>query len=255
MSADSTVDAKSTRAFILAGGLGTRLRSVVSDRPKPMAPIEDKPFLEHQIEFLKGFGITDIVLCVGYQHEHIEQYFHAGDRWGVNVQYSIESEQLGTAGALKNAAGFVNGRFLVCNGDTHVDLDIKRFIHQHVQSKRKHASTLGSIALMRVADGRSCGTVDVDRAGRITAFHEKQARTTSDCLVSAGVYIFEPELLDLVPSGQKSSLEYDVYPQAINNDLPLFGHVTDGFFVDIGTPDGYQQFQQYMGRRSHVNSM
>lgn len=233
-------------ALILAGGLGTRLSPIVSDRPKPLAPIGRRPFLDYQLEFLQAHGISDVVLCVGYRHQQIQEYLQTGKDWAIDIQCSVESEPLGTAGAIKHAAGFVDDTFLVMNGDTYADFDLGRLIYFHYAGKVDNPSTLGTLALTRVQDARSYGAVRLDDKSRIVAFEEKGEQTTDACFVSAGVYVFEPDILELIAAGKRMSLEYDVFPPAIAKDRLLLGCVIDGFFVDIGTPAGYSSFQNHM---------
>lgn len=119
------------RAVILAGGLGTRLRAIVSDRPKPMAQVAGKPFLEYQLDHLRTYGIIDVVLCVGHMAEQIRGYFADGRSRGMRIDYAIERELLGTAGAVRNSANFIDGKFLLLNGDSYLDLDLASFTAAH----------------------------------------------------------------------------------------------------------------------------
>src|SRR5919112_1675155 len=120
------------RALVLAGGLGTRLRSLLNDRPKPMAQVAGKPFLEYQIEMLRLHGFQDLVLCVGYLARHVQEYFGDGRGWGVHIDYAVETELLGTAGAIKNAQNFIDkDPFLVLNGDSYLEADLRELADFH----------------------------------------------------------------------------------------------------------------------------
>ena len=240
------------RAAILAGGLGTRLRSIVTDRPKPMAVIAGKPFLEHQIEFLKCGGVTDVVLCVGYLHEHIERHFGDGARWGVNIFYSVEQELLGTAGALKHAARFLPGRFLALNGDSFHEFAAEAVAGFHIgqQPCGTDGACLGTIVLTEADATRGYGSVAINDRHRVLGFTEKPETATASRWINAGVYFLEPSIFDLIPSGRKVSLERETFPAALQRGYHIFGYPSSGYFVDIGTTEGFRRFGEYLhGRR------
>ena len=243
------------RAFILAGGLGTRLSSIVSDRPKPLAMVGRKPFLEHQIELLKTYNTTDIVLCVGYRGWQIRDYFGAGQRWGVEIRYSEEDRPLGTAGALKNAERLASDTFLVLNGDTFIDIDIEHLVRIHQNHRLHDESCRGTIALTTVPDRREFGSVCVAANNQIASFEEKRDDGNGECLVNAGVYVFERDMLESVSVGKKTSLEYETLPALLAHGLHLYGYFTEGFFVDIGDPRGFRTFQRYVERHCNAHSM
>jgi NDP-sugar pyrophosphorylase family protein len=233
------------QALILAGGLGTRLRSVVNDKPKPMAAISDKPFLEYQIELLKRDGIGDIVFCVGYLSEQIQNHFGNGDKWGIKINYSIEEELLGTSGALKLAQRFIRGPFLVLNGDSYLDIDLPKFA-KFYQEKKAKCGGLGAMALIEIDDARNYGSVTINAEFEILSFNEKSESAEASKLINAGIYILEPEILDFIPAAKKVSLEKETFPTLLNLGHRLFGYRTEGYFVDIGTPARYQGFQHYI---------
>ena len=237
------------QALILAGGLGTRLRPLVDDRPKPMVRIGGKPFSEYQIEFLKDYQVTNLILCVGYLHEHIQAYFGDGSRWGVRIDYSIENQLLGTAGALKNAEGFVKGTVLALNGDSYFDLDLDRLIQFHESKKARTRRCLGTIALAEASDARGYGSVRIDRENRILSFEEKPEESDASTRINAGIYVLEPGILDFVQPLQKMSLERELFPSVLERGYHLFGYPADAFFVDIGTPKGLRRFQNYIKER------
>lgn len=232
------------QAFILAGGLGSRLRSVIDDCPKAMAPVKGKPFLEHQLEFLKAYGIRDVVLCIGYMGQVIKGYFGSGERWGIRIEYSEEKELLGTAGALKNAEAFAGGTFLVMNGDTMVKFDLQRLLDFH-----RSRNALATVAVSQDVISSESGNVLVGPDGRIKVFAEKTEIAHCDgCTggagadvrgTSMGIYAFEPGVLSLIPRGRKVSLETEVFPEMAEKRLGLWGHLNSEEFVDIGTPERY----------------
>jgi len=228
------------KAVILAGGLGKRLREVIRDKPKSMAPVLGKPFLQHQIEQLKKCSIIEIVLCVGYLANQIKSYFEDGVKFGVSIRYAVEKEPLGTAGALKNAASHLEDEaFLVLNGDSYSEVDILGFIKFHREKGGK-----GTILLTRVSRPEDYGLVKIDEHNQITGFFEKAGKSSCGSIINAGVYLLEPEVLNYIPEGRQVSLEKEVFPWLLNHNVPLFGYLTSGYFADIGTPQGYTQIQK-----------
>lgn len=229
------------QALVLAGGLGTRLRSIINDKPKPMVRIASKPFLEYQIQFLRDYHIADLVLCVGYLCEHIQEYFGDGSNWGVKIHYSVEDRLLGTAGALKNAEEHVQGTFLTLNGDSFFDLDLAQLIQFH-----KKRGGLGTIALTEIADASSYGSMRIGAEYAILSFEEKPDEQTAMAQINAGIYVLEPAIFDFIPRSRKVSLEKETFPSVLEKSHRLFGYPADGFFVDIGTPEGFNKFQNYV---------
>lgn len=237
------------KTVILAGGLGLRLRSVVSDRPKVMAEVAGKAFLERQLKLLKSFGLVDILICVGYGKEMILDYFEDGSKLNMNIAYSIEHDLLGTGGAIKNAESLLNKTFLVVNGDTYLELDYEKFVRFHRSNK-----ALVTVALVEVEDSLRYGHVEVTHENQVVAFKEKQsiAFPKSD-LVNAGVYSMNRQLLKHIPDNKGISLEREIFPKLIEAGFPIFGYKTAGFFVDIGIPEDLrraQAFFQYSGGKN-----
>jgi NDP-sugar pyrophosphorylase family protein len=240
-----------TQALILAGGLGTRLRSIVSDKPKPMASMGEKPFLAYQIEFLQSYGIESVVLCVGYLHEQIQDYFGDGKAYGVQIEYAVEKELLGTGGAMKNAVALLENSFLALNGDSFLDLDIHRFVKIHDEARAKNKTCLGTLALTEIENNGSYGAITVDGLSRILSFKEKSTEQNASKFVSAGVYVLEKQALDFIPPNQKVSLEKETFPALLLSGYSLHGFLSKGFFVDIGTPGGYHVFRDYIGEKEY----
>src|SRR3989338_1491339 len=223
------------KAIILAGGFGTRLKKIVFDKPKSMATIAGIPFLEHQIRLLKEQGISDIILCVSYMADKIKSYFGDGRRMGVNITYSEEEVPLGTAGAIKKAERYVQGTFIVLNGDSYSQLDIGKFFDFHRSKK-----SLFSISLTQVKHASHYGLVHL-QDDKIVAFLEKQ--TDGNGLINSGVYIFEPEIFKYIPEDQNISMEKQIFPELVARGL-LFGYEYRGYFIDIGQPETYEKFRQ-----------
>jgi NDP-sugar pyrophosphorylase family protein len=243
------------QAVILAGGLGTRLRSVVSDRPKPMAQVGGRPFLEYLIERVRDAGCEEVILSVGYRHEQIVAHFGDGAGFGVPVRYAVEETPLGTGGALKNAEPWLRGRFFGLNGDTFCDFDPRSLLDAHEAYLESEPACLGTLALLKDADSSAYGQVMLDERGRIVAFREKtecvRAPRAGDRvpLVSAGVYVLERAILERIPAGRAVSLEREVFPGVTGDTGALFGFVAEGSFIDIGTPEGYRRFERLKGKQ------
>ena len=227
-------------ALILAGGLGTRLRSVFSSGPKCMVPVSGRPFLEYMIEWLTRAGVYRINICVGYKRSHIQKWFGRGRQWGADISYTVEQSPLGTGGALRNARQIVSGdRVFVLNGDTFVDVDLRKLLEFDERSQG-----MGSIALAHVADASRYGTVDVGEDSRIVRFKEKAAINDENipqqhrALINAGVYVLQRTVLDRIPEGPVS-LEKTVFPDLL--EAGLYGFQDTGYFIDIGIPEDLQR--------------
>jgi len=236
---------------ILAGGLGTRLRPAVADRPKGLAPIGGKPFLEIQIELLADQGAKRFVLCVGHLAGQIEAHLGDGSRWGVHIEYSLEQERLlGTAGALKLAQRWFDPQALVLNGDTYFALDYRRLVEHH-RLERRRAGVLATIALARAPDAARYGSVLLDAAGRhLAGFAEKGSLAAGTARwLNAGAYVLERELIERIPADRPASLERDVFPEVLQSGGRIAALTSEELFFDIGTPEGLDAFARYMAKR------
>jgi NDP-sugar pyrophosphorylase family protein len=242
-----------TPVVILAGGLGTRLRSALPDRPKGLAPIGDHSFLEIQIDLFRQQGARHFVLCVGHQSLQIQEALGDGQAWGVHIDYSVESERLlGTAGALKLAERFFTPRALVVNGDTYLALDYERLLSYHIAHRQQYA-VVATLSLAAADDGARYGSVFLDAAERfVSGFREKDASAVHPGRwLSAGAYVIEHELLDLVPAGKPCSLEYEVFPCALRTGKAVAAFTAGGRFFDIGTPESWKTFSDHYLEMSH----
>ncbi len=218
-------------AVVLAGGLGTRLQSIAAGAPKVMMPISGKPFLEHLLHYMWRQGVRRVVLCVGHRADAIRTHFGSGSALGMDLSYVVEDVLLGTGGALRQGA-LAAGTPTVfgINGDSFVELDFGNILRFH-RTKRARLT----VALVQVDEAVRFGAVDVDASsGRITAFGEKSRQGPG--LISAGAYVLERAAIDGIPSGV-ASLEYDVLPK----EQGVYGFLTGGLFVDIGTPAAYRR--------------
>jgi NDP-sugar pyrophosphorylase family protein len=225
------------RAAIVAGGLGTRLKQVVSEVPKCMALIAGRPFLEYQVNWLAAQGIYDIVLCLGYKSEMVKGYFKDGAAFGVRIEYSIEDKPLGTAGALSLARYLLPSTFLMLNGDTFVDFRVEDALGTH-----KANGAVLSMATVYVKDVAPYGEVIMDQDRRLLTFCEKGRNREG--LINAGIYVIEKKILEDIPMGQNYSLEKEILPSLLEQEQPVYGFVHQGYFLDIGTPENYERAQK-----------
>lgn len=225
------------QAILLAGGLGTRLRSVVSDRPKPMALIEGKPFMEYVVHALSKQGVTEIIFAVGYKGSMVEDYFGAGRGFGVKVSYAYEEELLGTAGAIKNAGKLVTDDwFYVLNADTFYQIDYSRLLKLQAEKALEFG-----LVLREVPDVSRYGRAQL-QDGMLVGFNEKTSDPAPGT-INGGIYLMSRKLLAEIPEG-KVSLEHEMIPRWMAEGRRLGGFVNDGYFIDIGVPEDYFRFQE-----------
>lgn len=226
-------------AFILAGGLGTRLQSVVSDKPKPLAEVNGKPFLQLLLKQLDKSGLRRAILCTGYLASQVEETF--GNKFGnLELVYSAEKERLGTAGALRNALGAMQDKVaLVLNGDSYCQADLSAFYAFYEQQQAEAA-----MLLIKMADSERYGRVQIDNNKRVTSFVEKGQ--TGSGLVNAGIYILSRNILDALPVKIPASLERDVFPDLAKQGMLSGYEAETKVFIDIGTPASYSAAQDLL---------
>jgi len=226
-------------SIILAGGRGTRLRPLTTTIPKPIVPLMNRPFAHYQINSLARAGISDVVLSLSYLPEVIQTVLGDGSDIGAKLQYAVEPIPLGTAGACRFAAAGFDGPVVVLNGDVFTDLDLTQMIRFHNENR-----SMATLALFPVADASAYGVVITDRSGRIVQFLEKPgpeaARKIGLTNINAGIYILEPEILDLIDDDQAVSFEYDTFARILELGLPFYGFIMQGnYWRDIGSPQSY----------------
>ncbi|SRR6266496_571470 len=241
-------DKQDIPAVLLVGGLGTRLRSVVPNAPKPLATVGDKTFLEFLVRQLRSQGIHQLVMCTGYLAEQIESQFGDGGHWDVSIAYSRELQPLGTAGAVKLAEPYLKGaaEFVVMNGDSFMEVDLDLLLQFHRERK-----AIVSMASRRVENSGRYGTVRVEAGGRVAGFMEKTG-SEAPGIVNAGVYIFEREVLQSIPQGP-CSLEKDIFPRLLSRGV--YALEQHGVFIDIGTPEDYTRAQEICHRLDQAASL
>jgi NDP-sugar pyrophosphorylase family protein len=229
-------------AAILAGGLGTRLRSAVADRPKVLAPVNGRPYLTHLLDQLGHAAVREVVLLTGYQGEQVRDAL--GDSYqDMRLRYSLEESPLGTAGALRYALPLFGAEtVLLLNGDSYCDANLGEF-----QAFHRETAAAASLVLTGVSDTSRFGRAEVDRGGRLLGFQEK-GTARGRGWINAGIYLLQRERIAALPSDQVLSLERDVLPAWIAEGC-VFGCCHQGRFLDIGTPESYSQAEAFFGAR------
>jgi mannose-1-phosphate guanylyltransferase len=223
------------RAIVLVGGQGSRLRPITYDVPKAMVPLRNQPFMGYMMDFLRHAGLEGAVLSLGYLPDPIQEYFEGKDLDGFSIDYAVEDTALGTAGGIKNAEGYLDGGpFVVVNGDVLSGMDLRVAIEKH-----KESDALATIVLTSVEDPTAYGLVEVDHEMLVHRFLEKPAAdevTTN--LVNGGIYVLEPEVLAMIPSGREVSIEREIFPY-LQAERRLRAYVSSSYWRDIGTPRSY----------------
>jgi len=231
------------KAVVMAGGEGTRLRPLTSNRPKPLVPVLNKPIAQHIIEHLRRAGITDIVVTLYYLAEEIQNYFGDGSELGVNLIYSIEDTPLGTAGSVKKAEKYLDDdTFIIVSGDALTDINIEKALAFHRQKKSE-----GTLVLQHVQNPLEFGVVMTEEDGKIRRFLEKPSwgEVFSDT-VNTGMYVLEPTVFQLMDQAKNYDWSQDIFPRMLAEGKPLFGYIMEEYWTDVGSLDQYRQAQYEM---------
>jgi mannose-1-phosphate guanylyltransferase len=223
------------QAVILVGGEGKRLRPLTSTVPKPVVPLVDRPFISYMLEWLRQHGIDDVIMSCGFLATSVRNVLGDGSGLGLRLRFVEEPDPRGTAGALKFAEPMLDERFLMLNGDVLTDIDLTRQITQHEQTGAK-----ATLALVGVPDPTAYGLVHLNEDRSVREFLEKPSSDSIDSnLISAGAYVLEREILELVPPDRNVSIEREVWPLLVDNGL--YGSPSESYWLDIGTPERYLQ--------------
>lgn len=224
----------SLQAVILVGGKGTRLQPLTAQRPKPIVSLVDRPFMAYMLEWVASHGITDVIMCCGFLPDALQDVLGDGSRYGVSLTWVIEPDPRGTAGALKMAEQHITGRFLMLNGDVLTDIDLSAQVRQH-----EATGATGTLGLVPVDDPTAYGLVRLHDDQRVSGFLEKPDPAEIDTdLISAGVYVLEPSVLEMIPPDRMVSIEREVWPQLVDDGLYGCPH-RSAYWMDIGTPERY----------------
>lgn len=220
------------KAVILAGGLGTRLRPLTNNKPKPMLPVGEKPILEHLIEWTKKGGIKSIVICVSYLKESIEEYFGDGSKFGVSIEYAISKKPLATAGQLKTAEKFIDDDFVCMYGDSIFNFSLRSMIKQHTTKK-----PMVTMSLNEYKTNLQYGVIETSKNGKVIGWNEKPEIKAN---VNMGCYIMNPLIFDLIPKNKSYGMD-DVIKKAMKKKQSVQSFVTKKGFTDIGNKESYMQ--------------
>ncbi|MBW7883798.1 MAG: NTP transferase domain-containing protein [Caldilineaceae bacterium] len=221
----------------MAGGEGSRLRPLTIGRPKPMVPVVNKSVLGHIFDLLKHHGITEVIVTLRYMASAIQDFYDDGSSIGMKITYSVEEAPMGTAGSVKLAADQLDDTFIVISGDAMTDFNLEEIVRVH-----KARGSLASITLTPVPNPLEFGVITTDEEGRITQFQEKPSwgEVTSDT-VNAGLYVLEPEVLDLIPAGVPYDFSSELFPRMLAEKMPIYGYVADGYWCDVGNISEYMR--------------
>lgn len=227
-----------SEAIILAGGFGTRLQTVVADKPKPMALVNDKPFLHYIFDYLKHYQIKKVILSVGYKAEIIQDYFKFRYN-GIQIDYAYEKEPLGTGGGIRLAMEKCKEKeIFVLNGDSFFDLDLNAFYHFH---NNHHADV--TLAVRSIENTARYGTIELNGDHCIRSFKEKDGQPKPG-FISAGIYVLDHDLyIQHTPAHKNFSIEKNFFEPHVEK-FNLYGYVAKGYFIDIGIPEDYARAQR-----------
>lgn len=228
-------------ALLLIGGEGTRLRPLSLSVPKSLAPVVDKPLLEHIILWLKKYGVKNVNLAVCYKPDKLKKVFGSGKKLGVNIRYIHETKPLGTGGAIKNARRFIKNTAVMFNGDVITDINLGKVIDFHRSRK-----AIFTDVLVPVDDPSAFGLVRTERDGKILEFLEKPKKNQIKGIsyINAGIYVVEPELFSYIPANVNVSIEKETFPLLIKEKQNFYGYkVSKPYWIDVGTPERYMSVQ------------
>jgi len=228
-----------TKAMILAAGEGTRLRPLTLEVPKVLLPVGGMPLIYHTINWLKGYGISQVAINLYHKGDKIKEFLCDGSRFGVKIFYSQEEVLLGTAGGVKRMEKFFDSTFLVVYGDNLTNLNLHAMTDFHRQKK-----AMATLALFQASDPREAGIVRLDEDARVIDFVEKpQQEANPKALANGGVYVFERQMLSYISAESFCDFAYDVFPKLIKAHLPIYGYILDSpyYIIDIGTPEKYRR--------------
>lgn len=225
------------KAMIMAAGVGSRLMPMTADIPKPMVPMANRPLMAGIVQLLHRHGFSDIISNLYYHADAISNYFGNGETWGVSMEYSREKELMGTAGGVKRCEWFLDESFVIVSGDALTDIDLGALMQAH-----KSKGALATIALKAVEDVENFGVVVTDEQGLIQSFQEKpRPGEALSRVANTGIYVFEPEILQYIPSGQFYDFGKQVFPQLVKVKAPFYGAVVNDYWCDVGNIETYRQ--------------
>lgn len=234
------------KAMVLAAGLGTRLRPITNNIPKPLIPVAGRPLIHYTLNLLKRHNIKEVIINLHYLADMIKKEVGDGSRFGIKVNYSYEPEILGTGGGIKKVEDFFSdGTFLVINADILVGLDLSDVVRFH-----KEKGAIATMVLRHDKDVDSYGAIEIDKDGRIRQFLGKIDYKGAPLrkLMFTGIHVLEPEVLSYIPSNISCCINRTAYPEMISTGERVYGYVMDGYWSDLGTPERYSQAEEDMAK-------
>ncbi len=225
------------KAFVMAAGLGTRLRPLTYSVPKPLVPIANIPVIGYLIQNLKKNGINEIIVNLHYRPDLIKFYLGNGSKWGLKIHYSYEEKLLGTAGGVKLKQNFFKKTFIVTSGDGLTDIDLKKAVEYHKEKK-----AIATVVLKPIDMHLEYGVVEVDSNNRIKNFYEKPSLDKIFTnLVNTGIYVFEPEVFKFIPENKFYDFGSQLLPKLVKQNLPVYGYITKEYWCDVGNLSEYRK--------------
>lgn len=219
-------------AVVLAGGFGTRLRPLTETVPKPLLPVAGKPCIDYVLNSLVAAGFRQIIVATSYMSDRVMKRIGDGLEYDASILYSFEAHPAGTAGAVKILEDFLDDTFVVASGDVLADVDVRSLYETH-----RNRGAEATMALTRVEDTSEFGVVELDGDGRIVRFQEKPTPEEAfSNLINAGIYVLEPQVLEVIPSGELFDFSKNVFPILLEKGRPLYGREIEGLWMDIGRP-------------------
>jgi len=229
--------------LILCGGKGTRLQTVVPDKPKILADIGGSPFIEYLLNYLEKEGIKRIILCTGYKHNQIKEWVRSSYHGELDILFSREKKIMGTGGAIKNAEKFIKSDlFIVLNGDSYCKIDYQKFTQNHLRN-----NALITIVVSEIKDTSEYGSIFFNKENKVFDFVEKQSIDEGNH-INAGIYCIEKRGLNLMPSRESFSIEKDFFPSLVENDM--YAYKSNSEFIDIGTPKNLRMAKFILGKHN-----
>jgi mannose-1-phosphate guanylyltransferase/phosphomannomutase len=225
------------KAVLMAGGDGARLRPLTVGRPKPMVPVVNKLVMTHILELLRSYGITEVIVTLRYLATTVQDFYEDGSNLGMKLTYVVEETPLGTAGSVRNAAPYLDDTFLVISGDALTDFNLNAIVEAH-----RARGVPATITLAQVPNPLEYGVTITDDEGRVVRFLEKPSwgEVISDT-VNTGIYVLEPQVLDLIPANTNYDFSKDLFPHMLAHEIPIYGHVAQGYWCDIGNMEEYRR--------------
>jgi NDP-sugar pyrophosphorylase family protein len=235
------LSAPDIQAVIVAGGRGERMRPWTDRVPKPMIPVAGRPLLEHQLDWLKRSGVREAIMCLGYKAEVVREHFTDGSRWGLRLDYHVETSPRGTAGCVRDAWPGIRGEALIVYGDIFVDIDLAGLLAAH-----RGARAAATLVLAETDHPYDSDLVRM-KEGLVAGFYRAKPGEPCDPLACAAAWVVTGRLMDLVPDDKPSDFGRDIFPLALARGERLAGFCTKDLIADLGTPERLKAFEQHWG--------